>query len=551
MELSFIFNAIRRFWWVVVACVALFAGAALAVTNKLVGEYESKAVLLIAPPTGMVVPSSDSPDRYIAGQLSVLASDSFAGSVAAQLNDGATVLSIHQALVVEQSPSTDVVTIIVSDEDPLRAQRIANTVVTLYFQQLNEFVSTSQAAEIAKIDERIESVQSELASVYAGIAEVIEPFLPSGPLSSNQVAAEIPTPEQVAPDLAARRDNLLAQASQLATIRSQLESSEAPHVTSEVVQAASLPTSRTVLPGRLILAAGLLGGAGVGLVAALIIARLSRWLLDDQHAEDVLGEPLVGWLPSEPEVKDRSAALAHSPLSLKPIVEMICVRAEANAVPNEALIIAVVGTERGAGATTLALAMSSRYASGGSEVLLIDADGSEPELTHIFSDESIGLSEMMAMKYESAVPLHSSGLLPRGSASPSPPELPSCVIPGLHVVTRQSPADADALRRFDIRQIIGEASHHAGLVIFDAGALFGSASSIHLSQIADVVVLAIPLRRQGVRGLTLVAQQLQSRRGQLLPVATPMKYRQWPLTHRGARTQPARLRPVATSTSPE
>ena len=85
----------------------------------------------------------------------------------------------------------------------------------------------------------------------------------------------------------------------------------------------------------------------------------------------------------------------------------------------------------------------------------------------------------------------------------------------------------DVLRRFEIRQIIGEASHHANLLIFDAGALFGSASTIHLAQIADVVVLAIPLHRQRVRDLTLAAQQLQSRRGQLLPVATPMKRRRW------------------------
>ncbi len=118
MELSFILHALRRFWWVVVVCVLLFGGTALVLANGLVGMYESKAVLLIAPPTGTQVPSSGSPDRYIAGQLSVLASDAFASSVAAELNDGATVLSIHQALTVTQSPSTDVVTITVSDGEP-------------------------------------------------------------------------------------------------------------------------------------------------------------------------------------------------------------------------------------------------------------------------------------------------------------------------------------------------------------------------------------------------------------------------------------------------
>ncbi len=289
----------------------------------------------------------------------------------------------------------------------------------------------------------------------------------------------------------------------------------------------------------------------MGLVAALIVARLSGRLLDDEHAEEVLGEPLVGWLPREPGVKHRFAALEHLPLSLKPVVEMICVRAEANAIPNEALTIAVVGTERGAGATTLALAMANRYATGGSEVLVIDADGNEPELSRLFADESISLSDLMAMKHEGAAHLLPTKLLPRGSATPAPPTLPICRIPGLHLVTRQTQADVEALRRFDIRQIITEASYHAGLVIFDAGALFGTASSIHLSQIADVVVLAIPLRRQRVRGLTLVAQQLQNRRGQLLPVATPMNFRQWTLARRGWNSSPAMHGPVVMHTSPE
>ncbi|MEP7202472.1 MAG: hypothetical protein ABI894_07680, partial [Ilumatobacteraceae bacterium] len=399
MELSFIINALRRFWWVVVVCVVLFALAGVTIANQLVGKYESKAVLLIAPPTGAAVPSSQSPDRYIAGQLSVFASDAFASSVATELNDGSTVLSIHEAVRVEQSPSTDVVTIIVSDTDPQHAQNIATTVVTLYFKQLNEFVSTSQSTEIGKIDDRIRSVQTELAGVYTGIAEALNPYLPT---RTSNPGAQIPTAEQVAPALAAERDNLLAQASELATIRSQLESSEAPHVTSQVVQAATLPSSRTVVPTKLILAAGILSGGAVGLVLALIMARLSRWLLDDQHAEEVLDEPLVGWLPSERAVRDKSAAFAPLPLSLRPIVEMICVRAEANAVPNEALTIAVVGTERGAGATTLALAMANRYATGGSEVLLIDADGGEAELSRIFADDSIGLSEMMAMKNDNS-----------------------------------------------------------------------------------------------------------------------------------------------------
>jgi Mrp family chromosome partitioning ATPase len=549
VELSFIFHALRRFWWVVVVCILLLGGVALAVANELVGKYESKAVLLIAPPTGTPVPSSENPDRYIVGQLSVLASDSFTSTVAAALNDGTTVLGIQTAMTVAQSPSSDVVTITVSDVDPQRAQKIADTVVTLYFDQLNAFVSGSQATEIAKIDNRILSVQSELAEVYTGIAKAIKPYLAAGTFNENQ---NIPTPEQLVPDLASRRDNLLAQATQLATIRSQLESSAAPHVTSEVVQAASLPTSRTVLPRKLILAGGLFGGAAGGLVLALIMARLSRWLLDDEHAEEVLDEALVGWLPREPGVKNRSASLEHLPLSLKPIVEMICVRAEANAVANEALTIAVVGTERGAGATTLALAMANRYATGGSEVLVIDADGNEPELSRAFPEDSIGLTDMMAMKHDSAAHLLPTKLLPRGSATPAPPTLPSCHIPGLHLVTRQSRADVDALRRFDIRQIIAEASHHAGLVIFDAGALFGTASSIHLSQIADVVVLAVPLRRQRVRGLTLVAQQLQNRRGQLLPVATPMKFRRWSLRRRRRRVKPpATHRPLVTPTTSE
>lgn len=92
MELSFVFNALRRYWWVFVACTVLGAVAGVLGNDRGSELYESTAVLIVSPPSESRVQVSftNDPDRYVIGQLSVLRSDDLAERVANEVGDGAT-----------------------------------------------------------------------------------------------------------------------------------------------------------------------------------------------------------------------------------------------------------------------------------------------------------------------------------------------------------------------------------------------------------------------------------------------------------------------------
>jgi hypothetical protein len=74
-------------------------------------------------------------------------------------------------------------------------------------------------------------------------------------------------------------------------------------------------------------------------------------------------------------------------------------------------------------------------------------------------------------------------------------------------------------------RIVDAAAANADIVVFDAGPLLESASTIELTHLVDVVVLAVPTKHQRIDELTTVSRQLQARRDALLPVDMPTSSR--------------------------
>ncbi|MFT3852372.1 MAG: hypothetical protein QM733_06510 [Ilumatobacteraceae bacterium] len=103
-------------------------------------------------------------------------------------------------------------------------------------------------------------------------------------------------------------------------------------------------------------------------------------------------------------------------------------------------------------------------------------------------------------------------------------EVADVSVDNLGVIGVGAPESAPSvLRRDRVAGLVRAASERANFVVFDAGPLLDSASSVQLMRMADVVALAVPMRRQRVRHLQAVARQLESARGRLLPVITPSR----------------------------
>lgn len=490
MELAFLTSAIRRYFWIVVlgAVIGALPGLYLAFTSEEL--YESRAVLLIAPPTQARATSDTyqgDPDRYVAGELSVLESlsDQVANSI-----DGESAGDIGANVTFEQQPLTDVVVVIAKAPTPELAQEIAQGYVDEYFVVLRDQLDGTEDPAIEEITQELTLITEDLADVDRRAAAALSRWI-EGPTTEA-----VPTIEQVAPALASEKAGLVARYNDLQTTRSELEAGL--RVSSRTIREANLPTEPVASSSRMLVLLGAVAGAFIGLLAAVITARLSRSVLDDEQAEEILGHDLVGAMPDWPAVgASRTAVLDPPGAEVEQFLDSLGVRVEAVGQGAGTVTAVVCGVRSNAGSTTLAASLALQLASPEVTVLLVDADRHHPEVTSLLGGGADGRADVEVV-------------------DTTVKNLQFVTLAGLTTLASALSGD----RRPNAELQLSVASTYADVVIVDGGALMGSASTVQLTRACDVTLLAIPLR-QSIRGLETVSNELRSR-DHLLPVWVPV-----------------------------
>ncbi len=507
MELSFVIAALRRNGWVIIVCSVLGFFASLSIEPPR-AQYESNGLLLLSP-SGFDggVAYANQPDRFVLTQLGVLQAEGLAERVAERVNAGSsleeTAGSVSRNTEMTQNLDSDTVNIATTTGQALRSQLIAQAYLDLYIEEARATVEGTSQPELDRLDDEIERVENELQSIQQEIVAVMAPFLPT---PSDEITKQIPAPGIVAPELTTRLENLTAQLKALNLSKIALESEVFSSFNTIIVQDATLPVnaignSTALLTGALVFVATTLG-----FIIALVWTRFSDRVLDDLQASEILGMPIVGEM-------DHARALRRSPLvafdnlpsSLIPVIDQLSVRAEALGSVTEPLTVAVVGTQRVAGTTTLATAMAGRFSAAEFEVVLVDLDASDPYLSEAFGGiRGEGLAAVFTPNPERAfIRTGRTGvtLLGRGHRAVS-------------------------IRRDLVGEVLDVAKSRAHIVIIDAGSVLDAAATVELCDLVDAVVLAVPLRRQETRPLGHVARQFEPITKKVLPIIThPMAKR--------------------------
>ena len=525
MDVSFLIRSVRRYWWLFAVCVLLGLLPGLAQTSGSSSHYESEAILLVGPPSESRVQVSftNDPDRYVLGQVSVLQSQSIAERVANTVGNAETAQSVSQATTIAHEPKTDIVQIKVATEDPALSTKIADAYLDVYFLLLEDQVSETRQPEIDELNKELDALQVQIAATDAAIATALQPYLPDAQAGAAGNYPPIPGIDQVAPELDSQRTALQAEFDQILATRTQLtqlDLSAKLRITTKVVQRGSVPTEPTAESGRLLLVAGLIGGSFLGLVLCGLATRLSSTAVAEDEIARALGVPVFGQLPKSRVVaRNRRAALEQVPAPIAAFVDGLAVQLEASAGVASSLTIAVVGVERASGSTTLALALANRLATNSSRVVVVDFDVRDSEITDLFAARSPGIAALLADGRPDLDP-PGTGRGARGAARRLDPYT-STLVPGVQVVGVGNRETNPVPRRQDVPRLIDAASANAHVVVFDAGPLLETAATIHLANLVDAVVLALPVRRLSVRALGTVAAQLRGRRGDLFPVLVP------------------------------
>ncbi len=503
MELSFVLSALRRRLWLVALFALLGSLPGLLSDPPTSTDYQSEARINIVQPTvgGITFLQSD-PNRYVIGQLSVLESASLVNQVAQENNLSLT--DVREAVEVEQDPETDVVAIVATFATPDLARSVAQSYVDTYMATLD--TDTGDNDEVVRLDAEIARLRNQLANLNEAIQEKAEPFLE---IFQERRTAYPPLPpgDLLDPARISERNVVESELTQLIQQRNILISESRLRVNTEVIQDATLPSEPVPVGGQFLLAGGLFAGAMLGIVAALAWARFSNKVLDVEMASEILGAPVVSELPHYRSLaRQPLAAFQSLPRSAVPVIDQLCVRAEAKARINEPLTVAVVGSQRGSGTTTMALAMAERFASGGSSVVLVDGDVRDPRITAIFNAAQDGGVP--------AVVLNDGALIDQRGRS----VFTRTMDPEVSVLGLGPSRGAASLRRDTVSPVLEAARRKAQIVVVDCGPALDLASTLQISAMADAVVLAVPLSRQKSDGLADLSRQLDSLRDKLLPV---------------------------------
>jgi tyrosine-protein kinase len=450
-NLDQLLGLVRHRWWIMLACTAVAAVAALGLSMTQRKQYTASATLLFSNPgfDQMIFGSSffgleTDPTRQAATNIDLVSLPTVSGKTSAALGRQLTPAEVSGEVSVSPAGEADVADVIATDPSPARAELVANT----YAEQ---YILFRQEADRAKISGAEGEIQQQIAG-----------------LTRAQMKSSV-------------GQSLINRENQLRTLAS-LQTGNA-----ELVQAATLPqspssprTKRNVLVGAFL---GLL----LGFVIAFLLERVDRRLRDPAAIEEAFDIPVLGAVP-ESQAFGVSHSLDHLPPAEAEAIGLLRARLRYFNVDRELRSLLVTSAFPGDGKTTIALRLAIAEAtSRSSRVVLVEADLRHPTLARRLGIEPTpGLAEVVSrnVTLEEAIrPLAVSGRS-NGSAPES----------GLHIVFGGAipPNPAELIESESMSRVLSALVERFDLVLVDAPPV-------------SVVPDAIPLMRQ-VSGVVVVGR---------------------------------------------
>lgn len=347
-------------WWIVLLCFVVTTGAAVGFSLAQRKLYTASASLLFGDPgfdqmifgTSFFTPTQD-PTQQAATNIDLASLPTVAGRTSRALHGELSPGQVASEVTVSAAGASAIANINVTDPNPGRAARVANTYAAQY-------ILFRQEADRAKIAGAQVQIQDQLAHLTP----------PEGNGSVGQ--------------------SLQNRANQL-RILSSLQTGNA-----ELAQPAGAPGSpsspKTKRNGALGAVLGLLFGLGL----IFLLERLDRRLRDQSALEDAYGVPVIGAVPE-------SAAYGAIPLQQLPPVEaeafaLLRARLRYFNVDREVRSMLITSAASGEGKSTVALNLALAEASAGSStVILVEADLRRPTLARRLGIPSgPGLAEILS-----------------------------------------------------------------------------------------------------------------------------------------------------------
>ncbi len=493
MELHFINKALRKRWWILAAFAAIGIMLATRVTGGEATEFESTALVLVQPSVESISPSlANQPDRYVQSQISVLESTVLADRVASALGEPETSLTVRRSIEFAQREDSDIVEIVATTSEAGRSQRIAQAYADAYLSDISARTDSVFQPERDRLQVELAAIEAELEEVNTDLARAAAPFIAT---LGSETPVAVPDIRVLDPDAATRQTLLLADLSRISGQLDAVELTAGQAVQTEIVQRAQLPENAVSTNTTILRAAIVSIFAMLGIVAALIAARFSSTVIDDEDIAAELQQPIEARLPRLKTLAyGPEAALRETSSEFTAGLDRLVGRLELASNVTGARVILVGGSQDGAGSTTTAIGLAARFARRGNRTVLIDGDDTSASLTGALDAPTGSLADI---------------------AASIPPELGSTDLPNL-ITLGTSPSIA--ARRLDGAAVVAALRPVADIVVIDVGPVLESMTASALARNVDQIVLVLPESGQRHDGVAQIARVFADRREQLMPV---------------------------------
>jgi non-specific protein-tyrosine kinase len=386
MELSDYITPLRRWWWLIVASVAIALASAYVATRELPPVYMARTTLLVgralteANPTEFEFGLGRTLARAYA---SVAVREPIANAVKSEL--GLSELPKYSA---NPTPDGQFLEVLVTDASPELAQRVANAIAQQIIKQ-SPGAGNQDAERQAFVEAQLEDIRLKIEDTNKEIARAQEQLSSvTSAAALDSLQSEIRTLEQRLTTLQSNYATLLANTARGASN------------TLTVFELAALP-DRPVGPNvtLIILAAGL-AGLVLSTGAAYLIEFLDDTLKTSDDVSRLLPYPIVGYIGEMERGRAGLVSVIDRPHSaIADAFRSLRTNLEFAAVDRPFQVIQITSASKGEGKSSIAFNLALIIAQRGKRVLLLDCDLRRPSVHRLLGmPNHDGLSDLFLGK---------------------------------------------------------------------------------------------------------------------------------------------------------
>jgi non-specific protein-tyrosine kinase len=493
-----------RWAWLIVLAAVIAGGVAYYITNRQPRVYQSSTLVMVNGASGSSIDTYST--LYLGQMLAGTYSNTMLTGPVLEAVSTKVGFTVHASQIkINTIQNTSLIKVTVTDGDPDKAALIANTLVSVFSNQVftdqtsrYSDLKTSLEGEIASLDKQIESVQEKLAAVVARLEA-------QSPTSASPEATQDPTDLLAQSQLESSLAQLQQSRNYVVQTYQQVKLAEAQSTSTLIQKDPAVPNYSPVQPqplksGLLAAIIGLMGAAGI----IFLISFLEDEIRDPQEITRKFGVPVLGIITSHKINGNPIITQAQPRAPVSEAYRALRTSLQFSSVDKPLNSLVVTSASPSDGKTSVVANLATVLAQNEKKVVIIDSDLRRPRIHKVFAlSNRLGLSDYFIRSSENL-----SGVVKKTGTE------------GLCVITSGSlpPNPSELLNSAKMTEVLKLLASRFNQVILDTPPLLAVTDALVLAPRVDGVILVIDPTKTKRGALRHALEQLQSVNANLLGV---------------------------------